>query len=74
MAFEQNIGTDAQLTSHIAALKALFGFLIDKKQKFSDLNGYISTPSFKGKYLDRVDRSNNILKKMQKCKLYFCSI
>lgn len=56
-AFEQNIGTDAQLTSHIAALKALFGFLIDKKQKFSDLNGYISTPSFKGKYLERVDRS-----------------
>lgn len=33
-AFEQNIGTDAQLTSHIAALKALFGFLIDKKQIF----------------------------------------
>lgn len=56
-AFEQNIGTDAQLTSHIVALKALFGFLIDKKQKFSDLNGYISTPSFKEKYLERVDRS-----------------
>ncbi len=56
-AFEHNIGTDAQLTSHIAALKSLFGFLIDKKQKFSDLNGYISTTSFKEKYLERVDRS-----------------
>lgn len=56
-AFIQNIGTDAQLTSHVAALKALFGFLINKNQKFSELNGYISTPSFKEKYLDRVDRS-----------------
>lgn len=56
-AFKQNIGTDAQLTSHIAALKSLFGFLIGKNQKFSELNGYISTAAFKNKYLDRVDRS-----------------
>lgn len=56
-AFKQNIGTDAQLTSHIAALKSLFGFLINKNQKFSELNGYISTAAFKNKYLDRVDRS-----------------
>ena len=45
-AFRQNIGTEAQLTSHISALKSLFGFLIDKKQRFSDLYGYISNPSF----------------------------
>lgn len=56
-AFRQNIGTEAQLTSHISALKSLFGFLIDKKQRFADLYGYISNPSFKEKYLERVDRS-----------------
>lgn len=56
-AFIQNIGTDAQLTSHIAALKSLFGFLISKNQKFSELNGYVSTPAFKSKYLNRVERS-----------------
>lgn len=56
-AFRQTIGTEAQLTSHISALKSLFGFLIDKKQRFSDLYGYISNPSFKEKYLERVDRS-----------------
>ena len=44
-AFRQNIGTEAQLTSHISALKSLFGFLIDKKQRFSDLYGYISNAS-----------------------------
>ena len=31
-AFRQNIGTEAQLTSHIAALKSLFGFWIDKNK------------------------------------------
>lgn len=48
-AFRQNIGTEAQLTSHIAALKSLFGFLIDKKQRFADLYGYISNPCIRAR-------------------------
>lgn len=35
----------------------MFGFLIDKKQRFSDAYGHISNPSFKEKYLERVDQS-----------------
>ena len=54
-AVEHNIGTDAQLSIHIAALKGLFSFLIDNNRKFSELNGYISTASFR----ERLSNSGN---------------
>ena len=56
-AVEHNIGTDAQLSIHIAALKGLFSFLIDNNRKFSELNGYISTASFRERLSNKVDRT-----------------
>lgn len=45
-ALKKNIGSQSQVTLHITALKSLFGYLINKQYKFSELNGYISTVEF----------------------------
>lgn len=58
-AIEKNIGTKSQLVSHIAALKSLFNYFIDNNLKFSELNGYISNPTFKEKYSHKVDEVSN---------------
>ncbi len=58
-AFQKNIGTKSQLSSHIAALKSLFNYFIDNNLRFSDLNGYISNPAFKKKYSNKVDKVRN---------------
>lgn len=50
-AIKNKIGTTSQLVSHISALKSLFNYFIDNNLKFSDLNGYISNPAFKEKFL-----------------------
>lgn len=54
-----NIGTEAQVTVHISALKALFSYLIDNNLNFSGLNGYISTPTFREKWQKKVDKTVN---------------
>lgn len=56
-AIEHNIGTESQITSHIVALRGLFSFLIDNNRKFSELNGYISTTSFRERMFDKVEKT-----------------
>ncbi len=58
-AIKRSIGTESQLVSHIAALKALFNFFIDNNLKFSDLNGHINNPAFKERYKEKVDKVRN---------------
>lgn len=58
-ALEKNIGTESPLTSHIAALKGLFEFLITNKFKFAELNGYISTSAFRNKFYEKVEKTFN---------------
>lgn len=64
-ALEKNIGTESPLTSHIAALKGLFGFLIANNLKFAELNGYIGSTTFRKKFFDKVEKttSKNVLSK-----------
>jgi hypothetical protein len=58
-ALEENIGSSSQVISHISALKSLFGFLISKNLKFSELNGYIGTSVFKENLLKQVEATFN---------------
>lgn len=58
-AIKRSIGTQSQLVSHIAALKALFNFFLDNNLKFSDLNGYMGNPAFRERYKEKVDEVRN---------------
>ncbi len=58
-AFKEYIGSESQVTSHISGLKSLFGYLINKQYKFSELNGYISTSEFKKRMFAQVDKTKN---------------
>lgn len=62
-ALRKNIGTESPLTSHIAALKGLFGFLIANNLKFAELNGYIGSSTFRNKFFEKVEKttSKNVL-------------
>lgn len=58
-ALKKNIGTESPLTSHIAALKGLFGFLIANNLKFAELNGYIGTSTFRNKFYEKVEKTTS---------------
>ncbi len=47
--FKKNIGIDTTLNTHIAALKSLFNFLLEKEIDFKGLLGYISSEKYRKK-------------------------
>ncbi len=60
--YDAKIGSVPTLTSHIAALKALFSFLMKCEYDFKRLNGYINTQSFKDRLSEKL--SNSISKQV----------
>ncbi|MBU5426215.1 hypothetical protein KQI41_07280 [Tissierella pigra] len=55
--YDTKIGSIPSLTSHIAALKRLFDFLINRKFDFNTLYGYINTVGFKEKLSKQLEQS-----------------
>lgn len=55
--FDTKIGTIPTLTTHIAALRNLFTYLIDNHYNFTALYGYINNPSFRSQLSSDLDTS-----------------